>query len=61
MSASLITTGFRFSGAIETLPEAGVREQVKVMVGGATASGKYAETIGADDYGANAGAVLRKE
>jgi len=59
MSAFLSTTGLRFSDIIEALQEAGIREQVKIMIGGAAASGKYAETIGADGYGANAGAAVR--
>ena len=59
MSAFLSTTGLRFPDVIEALQEAGIREQVKVMIGGAAASGKYAETIGADGYGANAGAAVR--
>jgi len=59
MSAFLSTTGLRFSDVIEALQEAGIREQVKVMIGGAAASGKYAETIGADSYGANASSAVR--
>jgi len=59
MSAFLSTTGLRFSDVIEALQEAGIREQVKVMIGGAAASGKYAVTIGADGYGANASAAVR--
>ncbi len=59
MSAFLTTTGLRFLDVIEALQEAGIREQVKVMIGGAAASGKYAEAIGADGYGANASAAVR--
>jgi len=59
MSAFLSTTGLRFSDVIEALQEAGIREQVKVMIGGAAASEKYAATIGADGYGANASAAVR--
>jgi len=59
MSAFLSTTGLRFSDIIEALQEAGIREQVKVMIGGAAASVKYAETIGADGYGANASAAVK--
>ena len=59
MSAFLTTTGLRFSDVIEALQEAGIREQVKVMIGGTAASKKYAETIGADGYGANASAAVR--
>ena len=35
-------------------PEAGIRDQVKVIVGGAPVTADYAEKIGADAYGANA-------
>lgn len=59
MSAFLNTTGLRFLDIIEALQEAGIREQVKVMIGGAAASVKYAETIGADGYGANASAAVK--
>jgi len=59
MSAFLTTTGLRFPEVIEALQEAGIREQVKVMIGGAAASGEYAETIGADGYGANASAAVK--
>ena len=59
MSAFLTTTGLRFPEVIEALQEAGIREQVKVMIGGAAASGEYAETIGADGYGANANAAVK--
>ena len=59
LSAFLSTTGLRFPDVIEALQEAGIREQVKVMIGGAIASGKYAETVGADGYGANASAAVR--
>lgn len=54
MSAFLSTTGIRYLDVIKALQEAGVREQVKVIIGGAAASKQYAETIGADGYGADA-------
>jgi len=59
MSAFLTTTGLRFSDIIEALQVAGIRDQVKVMIGGAAASGEYAEAIGADGYGANASAAVK--
>jgi len=59
MSAFLTTTGLRFSDVIEALQVAGIRDQVKVMIGGAAASGEYAETIGADGCGANASAAVK--
>ena len=39
---------------IEALKDAGVRDQVKVMVGGAPVTQQYAEEIGADGYSENA-------
>jgi methanogenic corrinoid protein MtbC1 len=43
---------------IDALKAAGVREQVKVLIGGAPITQKYAEEIGADGYSENAvGAV----
>ena len=59
MSAFLSTTGLRYSDVIKALQEAGIRKQVKVMIGGAAASKKYADTIGADGYGADAAAAVR--
>ena len=39
---------------------AGLREQVKVMVGGAPVTAAYADEIGADGYGANAGMAVER-
>jgi methanogenic corrinoid protein MtbC1 len=39
---------------IEALQAAGVRERVKVLVGGAPVTQKFAEQIGADGYGEDA-------
>ena len=39
---------------IEALEQAGVRQQVKVLVGGAPISQKYAQEISADGYSENA-------
>ncbi|MBM3882219.1 MAG: cobalamin-binding protein [Verrucomicrobia bacterium] len=58
MSALLTTTMPSMKGTIEALKQAGVREQVKVLVGGAPITQKYADEIGADGYSDNApGAV----
>jgi methanogenic corrinoid protein MtbC1 len=43
---------------IEGLKEAGVRGQVKVIIGGAPVTAKYAEEIGADGYSDNASAAV---
>lgn len=58
LSALLTTTMLNQEAVIEALNEAGLREQVKVIIGGAPASADWAQTIGADGYAENAqGAV----
>jgi 5-methyltetrahydrofolate--homocysteine methyltransferase len=58
MSALLTTTMPAMKTTIEALKQAGVREKVKVFVGGAPVTRNYAEEIGADGYSENAvGAV----
>jgi corrinoid protein of di/trimethylamine methyltransferase len=63
LSALLTTTMLNQGKVIESFQEAGLREKVKVMVGGAPVSQSWAEQIGADGYSENAiGAVaLAKE
>lgn len=50
MSALLTTTAHEQKKVIDSLAEAGLRDQVKVMVGGGAISDEFAETIGADGY-----------
>lgn len=50
LSALLTTTMTVQREVIEALEEAGIREQVKVILGGAPVSQEWAETIGADGY-----------
>jgi len=57
MSALLTTTMRSMAATIKVLEEAGVRDQVKVMVGGAPVTSDYAEQIGADGYASNAPAA----
>lgn len=58
MSALLTTTMPAMKMTIEALKQAGVRQQVKVLIGGAPITQKYADEIGADGYSENAvGAV----
>lgn len=58
VSALLTTTMRNQKAVIEALAKAGLRSQVKVMVGGAPVTRRWAEEIGADGYAANAmGAV----
>lgn len=58
MSALLTTTMPSMKSTIEALKSAGVRHQVKVLIGGAPITQRYAEEIGADGFSENApGAV----
>jgi 5-methyltetrahydrofolate--homocysteine methyltransferase len=63
MSAMLTTTMRAMGHTIKAIEEAGLRDQVKIMVGGAPVDAEFAERIGADGYGSNApaGADLAKK
>ena len=50
MSALLTTTMMGMKSTIEALVEAGVRDNVKVMVGGAPVTERFAKEIGADGF-----------
>ncbi len=54
MSALLTTTMGNMGATIEALKKAGLRDKVKVMVGGAPLSQQYADQIGADGYAPDA-------
>ncbi len=54
MSALLTTTMPNMKTTIEALKQAGLRDQVKVIIGGAPVTTKYAEDIGADGYAPDA-------
>ena len=54
LSALLTTTMLNQEAVILTLKEAGLRDQVKVIIGGVPASPEWAEEIGADAYAENA-------
>ncbi len=60
MSALLTTTIPRMKETIDALAAEGLRDQVKVMVGGAPVTQAFADEIGADGYGANAAAAVDK-
>ncbi len=47
-------------GVVEALENAGLRDQVKVMVGGAPVNETFAKEIGADGYSSNANAAVIK-
>jgi 5-methyltetrahydrofolate--homocysteine methyltransferase len=54
MSALLTTTMRAMGDTIKALEEAGVRDEVKIMIGGAPVTKTFAEKIGADGYAPNA-------
>jgi len=58
MSALLTTTMPEMRKVIETLGARGLRDRVKVIVGGAPLNAKFANDIGADGYGADAGSSV---
>lgn len=59
LSALLTTTLPGMKRTIEALSKAGLREHVKVMIGGAPATRHFAESIGADGYGENATVAVK--
>jgi 5-methyltetrahydrofolate--homocysteine methyltransferase len=54
MSALLTTTMLGMKDVMEALNKAGLRDRVKVIIGGAPVSQRFADEIGADAYGATA-------
>jgi 5-methyltetrahydrofolate--homocysteine methyltransferase len=58
LSALLTVTMPAMKTTIEALKQAGVRESVKVLVGGAPVTAQYASEIGADGYGENANSAV---
>ena len=58
LSALLSTTIHRQKEVIDSLKEAGIRENVKVMIGGAIVTQEWADQIGADGYGMDAVAAV---
>jgi len=58
LSALLTTTMPFMRNTIDELKKAGVREQVKVMIGGAPVTQQYADQIGADGYSDNANGAV---
>ena len=60
LSALLTTTMPKMKEVIESLVEAGVRKSVKVMVGGAPVTEKFAKDIGADAYAPDAASAVEK-
>ena len=58
LSALLTVTMSSMKTTISALETAGVRKQVKVLVGGAPVTAQYAQQVGADGYGENANTAV---
>jgi len=60
MSALLTTTMPKMGETINAIKEAGIRDQIKIMIGGAPVTAEYAKDIGADAYASNAASAVDK-
>jgi 5-methyltetrahydrofolate--homocysteine methyltransferase len=60
MSALLTTTMTSMKDVVEAITLAGLRDQVRIIVGGAPITAKYAAVIGADGYAPDASKAVRK-
>jgi len=58
MSALLTTTMVQMKATIEALEEAGLRDSVKIMIGGAPVTAAFAEQIGADAFAEDAATAV---
>ena len=54
LSALLTTTMVRMSDVVKALENAGLRKEIKIMVGGAPVTQRFADEIGADGYSPDA-------
>ena len=59
LSALLTTTMPMMKGTVDAIAEAGLRDSVKIMVGGAPVTQKFCDEIGADGYAADAGSASK--
>jgi len=59
LSALLTTTMPMMQSTIDALKDAGVRERVKVLIGGAPVNQDFADKIGADGYAPDAGSASK--
>ena len=60
MSALLTTTMPKMAETINAIKEAGIRDQIKIMIGGAPVTAEFAKEIGADAYASNAASAVDK-
>jgi len=59
LSALLTTTMPMMKQTIDAIVEAGLRDQVKILVGGAPVTQSFADEIGADGFAADAGSAAK--
>jgi 5-methyltetrahydrofolate--homocysteine methyltransferase len=59
MSALLTTTMTSIGRTIDALTEAGLRDQVKIIIGGAPVNQDFADKVGADAFATDAGSAPR--
>jgi 5-methyltetrahydrofolate--homocysteine methyltransferase len=59
MSALLTTTMTNIKTTIEAIQQAGLREQARIVIGGAPITKAYADEIGADGYATDASSAVR--
>lgn len=59
LSALLTTTMPMMKQTVDAIVESGLRDQVKIMVGGAPVTQSFADEIGADGFAADAGSAAR--
>ena len=59
LSALLTSTMIHMRDTIQALAESGLRDKVKVIIGGAAVSEEFAQSIGADGYGADGFEAIR--
>ena len=58
--SGFLTLAFeQMKATVEAIKEAGLRDQVKIMIGGAIMDREAAQYVGADAYGANASAAVK--
>ena len=59
MSAFLTTTALEFARNIELIEEAGLRDQVKILIGGAPVDQVMVDSVGADGFAPDASSAVR--
>jgi 5-methyltetrahydrofolate--homocysteine methyltransferase len=58
MSALLTTTMVQMKSTVEALEEAGLRDSIKIMIGGAPVTAAFAKEVGADAYAPDAATAV---